>query len=264
MSADLGSDRNWYHTIDFPDGTTTPGFFDTRDAPRNVQWPASLAGGRCLDVGTYDGFWAFELEKRGARDVVALDIDDPEEIDWSYDNRVSGPADMRAWKAERGPGFFAAAERLGSKAQRVNCSVYRLDPEIHGTFDVVFCGALLPHLRDPVAALEAMRSVCSGQLVLVEALDPFLDIVSRRRPAAVVHPNRDQWWRVNSAGLCQLTELAGFKVDWVGPRFLIPWGPGAPKNKRSERMHAVATGRPFQRSGMLYRALVASPRPPAT
>ena len=36
--------------------------------------PESLAGVRALDIGTFDGFWAFEMERRGA-EVVAIDIE---------------------------------------------------------------------------------------------------------------------------------------------------------------------------------------------
>ena len=66
----------WYHTIDLPDGSCTPGLFDHRAATGYVAWPAAVAGGRCLDVGTFDGFWSFELERRGASEVVAIDVDD--------------------------------------------------------------------------------------------------------------------------------------------------------------------------------------------
>ena len=38
-----------------------------------MPWP-DVRGKRCLDVGTYDGFLAFELERRGAASVVATDI----------------------------------------------------------------------------------------------------------------------------------------------------------------------------------------------
>ena len=34
--------RAWYHTIDLPDGSTTPGYFDTRRVPALVEWPAAL------------------------------------------------------------------------------------------------------------------------------------------------------------------------------------------------------------------------------
>jgi predicted nicotinamide N-methyase len=36
-------------------------------------FPASFAGQRVLDVGTFDGFYAFLAEHRGAARVVAVD-----------------------------------------------------------------------------------------------------------------------------------------------------------------------------------------------
>src|SRR5689334_8986361 len=108
------STRTWYHTIDLPDGGHTNGWYDCRRAPDEVDWPPSLRGGRCLDVGTFDGFWAFELERRGAGEVVALDVDDADALDWFYDDRERGPALVHEWGSERGPGFVEAAGLVGS------------------------------------------------------------------------------------------------------------------------------------------------------
>src|SRR5215218_3870955 len=66
----------WYHTIDLAAGVTTPGWFDLRPVVDQMPWP-DVRGKRCLDVGTYDGFLAFEMERRGAAEVVATDISDP-------------------------------------------------------------------------------------------------------------------------------------------------------------------------------------------
>jgi len=252
--------RAWYHTIDLPDGTATPGYFDTRGIPALVEWPAALRGGRCLDVGTFDGFWAFEMERRGASEVVALDVDDPATLDWTFDERARGPAVVVDWGAERGPGFAEAAERRGSSVKRVNRSVYDLDPTNDGHYDVVFCGALLLHLRDPVRALEAMRTVCRGALVLVETIDPVVDLVATRVPAARFHPDWDQWWRVNSAGLVEMTRTAGFSVEWLSKRFLVPFGPGN-RDDAPDRIHTIAARRLGGR-GVLHRALRAVPRAP--
>ena len=259
-SPDAGA-HPWYHTLTFPDGSTTPGYFDTRPAVEQVRWPEEVAGGRCLDVGTFDGFWAFELERRGAAEVVALDIDNPEAADWTYDERQRMPEQIRRLNAARGPGFVEAARRMGSRAVRVDKSVYALDPDVDGMFDVVLCGALLLHLRDPIAALEAMRRVCRGSLVLVEALDPLLDLVPRLAVARI-NPDRMQWWRVNSPGLAKLVTVAGFGDIRMGPRFLITFGPGAPPGKRTGRLPGLAAHKPWVKDGMLYRSLVAKPRPP--
>jgi tRNA (mo5U34)-methyltransferase len=48
----------WYHTLELPDGYVTPGYFDLRGVSKRVPIPASLAGKRCLDLASSDGFWA--------------------------------------------------------------------------------------------------------------------------------------------------------------------------------------------------------------
>ena len=63
----------WYHTIELAPGLVTPGWFDLRPIVDLMPWP-DVRGRRCLDIGTYDGFLAFEMERRGADEVVALDI----------------------------------------------------------------------------------------------------------------------------------------------------------------------------------------------
>ena len=211
-------------------------------------------------MGTFDGFWAFEMERRGAGSVVAIDVDDPAALDWRYDERRRGPDLVRAWGAQRGPGFATAAAALGSGVERLGCSVYDLDPELHGRFDVALCGSLLLHLRDPVRALERIREVVDGELVLVEPVDPLLDLVAGRAPSAAFAPTVDMWWRANSAGLTRMLEIAGFRVTWVGRRFLTPFGGGVTHRVRPG-LHGLAAGRPW-RSGMLTRALRAVPRSP--
>jgi tRNA (mo5U34)-methyltransferase len=258
----MNEPRAWYHTIELPDGTATPGYFDTRAAPSHVVWPHSLRGGRCLDVGTFDGFWAFEMERRGAGEVVAIDVDDPTRLDWPYDRRRSGPVAISETGAGRGPGFREVAALLNSKVQRVVRSVYDLDPAVDGRFEVVLCGTLLLHLRDPVMALERMREVCAGSLVLVEEIDESLELLAGRIPTGRLHPEHDQWWRLNSAGICQAVRMAGFQVTAVGARFLIPLGPGSPPGFKLSLLSGLAARRPGQR-GLLMRAVTAVPRPPA-
>jgi tRNA (mo5U34)-methyltransferase len=80
----------WYHSIELAPGQVTPGWFDTRAAAAKVPLPERLDGKRCLDVGTWDGFWAFEMERRGADEVVALDIDDADGWDWPPRERLRG------------------------------------------------------------------------------------------------------------------------------------------------------------------------------
>jgi hypothetical protein len=106
-----------------------------------------------------------------------------------------------------------------------------------------------------------MRGICRGELVLVEALDPLLDVIARRVPCARLAPGWDQWWRVNGAGLHKIADVAGFELVEAGPRFLVPYGPGAFRGMRFGRLHSLAALR-FRERGQLHRAIRAKPRAP--
>ena len=105
--------QRWYHTIDLGNGQVTPGWFDMRPYVKHYGLPERMDGMRVLDCGTWDGFWAFEMERRGAT-VVALDVDH----EWEYDS----PPRRRPNEfpdTYRGEGFELAKEALGSNVQRV-------------------------------------------------------------------------------------------------------------------------------------------------
>jgi tRNA (mo5U34)-methyltransferase len=163
--AEQAKARSWYHTIDLGDGVVTDGWFDLRPYVSRYGLPERLDGLRALDVGTWDGFWAFELERRGA-DVVALDLDDERELDWPPRRRPSQFSDQ-----PRGAGFALAKELLDSKVERLVGSIYTARPEDLGRFDLVFCGSVLVHLRDQLLALERIAGLCRGRLVLTEPYD---------------------------------------------------------------------------------------------
>jgi hypothetical protein len=83
------------------------------------------------------------------------------------------------------------------------------------------------HLRDPVRALEAIRSVCSEWFMSVEEVSLGLSVVCRRRPVAEMRfsPDACQWWVPNAAGHQRMLEASGFEVTrTVGP-FAEPFGP---------------------------------------
>ncbi len=205
----------WYHTIDLGRGLLTEGFTDLRAfAPRAL--PGSLAGRRCLDVGTFDGFWAFEMERRGAASVVAIDVDGSEALEHPPLRRAANLAAARASGVVPGVGFAVAAEVLGSAARRVSCNVYDLDTEaIGGPVDFVLVGAILQHLRDPVRALQRVRAVLApgGCAVLVETVSSRLTLVHPRRPLGEFRAARADsaftWWVPNLSLLRAWPTAAG-------------------------------------------------------
>lgn len=206
--------RDWYHTIDLAPGTATPGYVDLRaNAPKVL--PADLSGKRALDVGTFDGFWAFELERRGAAHVYAADLDSHDETDWPPPNRARLAREMEAANAVPGERFHLAHRILGSRVERIACSIYDLEPgRVGGGVDYVVIGALLLHLRDPVKGLERVNSVLAdgGRLLIVEPFSPFLSLIPRRVALARLRALETNytWWLPNIVGLGHLLRLAGF------------------------------------------------------
>src|SRR4051812_33512280 len=217
----------WYHTVDLGDGVVTPGWFDLRPIVERMPWP-DVRGKRCLDVGTYDGFLAFELERRGASEVVAIDIGSHENWDWPPDMRATGADNLaRLAGPEKGVGFEIAKRALGSKVERVIMSVYDLSPDTPGgMFDIVTCGSLMLHLRDPMRALEAIRSVCAGQFLSAEQINLPLTAMLRRTP--VLHLNGSgelcQWFVPNAAGHRRMLFAAGFEILRSSKPYTIPYG----------------------------------------
>jgi tRNA (mo5U34)-methyltransferase len=217
-------DLRWYHTIELP-GYTTPGWFDLRPYVDRYGLPERLDGLRALDVGTWDGFWAFELERRGAN-VVAIDVDEEREYDWPPRRR---PRPFTP--TDRGQGFRVARELLGSSVERVSCNVYDASPERLGSFDLVFCGSVLIHLRDQLLALERLASVCRGRLILAEEYDRLTSLVpvalnryraDRERAVVFWVPNVRAWKRMLWTAGFEHIEGRGRFMLRVGSQFAVP------------------------------------------
>jgi len=221
--------RQWYHTLELAPGLVTPGWFDTRKLVPELPFPVALKGKRCLDVATFDGFWAFEMERRGAGEIVAIDLLDAAALDWPANSSAAVMETLGARK-DAGAGFEIARLALGSAVRRMEMSVYDLDPSVVGQFDFVYVGSLLMHLRDPVLALERVRSVCRGTLLLVDNIDLGLTVRHPRRPVAALDgAGRPWWWKMNLAALIRAVESSGFRLTAPAARAWMPVGPAHPR-----------------------------------
>ena len=210
----------WYHTLELGNGVRTPGMFDHAPVLDRYPIPRDLSGQRCLDVATMDGYWAFEMERRGASSVTALDLEDPEALDW--------PASLRHQQKQldetKGERFALARRALGSSVERVLLSAYDLGPAL-GTFDFVFCGDLLLHLKDPITPVENILSVCAGSAVIVNPITRFR--FARGRPVAQLDGiDNFAWWETNLEGLVRIVRAAGFSRVEAAEPFELPFAAG--------------------------------------
>jgi tRNA (mo5U34)-methyltransferase len=209
------AETNWYHTIDLGHGIVSSGMVDLRPIAGLVGLPDDLTGKRVLDVGTCDGFWAFEMERRGASEVVALDIDSYDDYDVPRIRRLAlrehGDAELgKIGLQPVGEPFRLAREIIGSRVKREVVNVYDLSPEKVGTFDLVFCGYLLVHLRDAATALENIFSVTKDLAIVVEPIAPDLEGFMRPLSSFVRTFSLGIWWEHNSITWKRMMAMAGF------------------------------------------------------
>lgn len=217
--AERANQIDWYHTIDLPHGVTTPGFVDHRKQIQFYGLPEDMSGMRALDIATYDGFLAFEMERRGA-EVVAIDVPTWRDIDMPmrWKERKGAELDVAT-----GDGFRLAKELLGSNVDRLEINVYDLVPEDAGTFDVVMISDLLQHLRDPLKALEKAYLVTrpEGYTIVAEVYSPSLEDFDGA-PLTLHGGYHGYAWSVfSTATLKLMMDLAGYgRVDEVS-RFAL-------------------------------------------
>lgn len=181
----------WYHVLDFPGGAVSRGNFDYRRITENFGFPARLDGKRALDVGAADGFFSFELERRGAS-VLAVDTNKfdgsvnfspsvaarehykKKYIDY-HANLAGFPDVFEAAGVPVGHRFLLAKTLKGSGVEYRNGSIYNLDA-LNEKFDVIFCGALIEHLKNPIEAVEQLRNALKDDGLCVISLSNALKV----------------------------------------------------------------------------------------
>jgi tRNA (mo5U34)-methyltransferase len=267
LAAEVAQAR-WYHGMELPGGIVTPGDYDLPDTARRIPLPESLAGKRCLDVGTRDGFWAFEMERRGAAEVVGIDVEDPELLDFPVP-RPAIEGESKDNLDRRNLAFSVAHRALGSRVERRLISVYELTAEEVGEFDFAFIGTILLHLRNPVDALAAVRRVLrpDGRLMSNDGISVPLTLLRWGEPAAEVAmmPNRPFWYLPNLAARRRMVEAAGFQVESAGRPYLMRYGEGwrHPTARVTPRQPGMMLQRLVLRRGAPHSWVIARPHPEA-
>lgn len=174
--------------------------------------PLDLTGKRVLDVGAWHGCCSFECERRGASEVIAYSLEDPNTT-----------------------GFYRLKEILNSKVQYINGTAYALAPETLGTFDVILFFGVLYHLRYPLLAIDRLRAVSRGGVfVETHVIDnyswlrrspgfirklPLIASALRRTPIwrqyekfELTANDQSNWFGPNIAAVMESFVSAGFEI----------------------------------------------------
>jgi tRNA (mo5U34)-methyltransferase len=214
----------WHQRFELAPGVHTPGASDIEWLLTAAGLPDDLSGQSVLDIGTSNGGAAFIAERRGAEEVVAVDI----------------------YAGDRF-GLLALRDFLGSQVRFVQGSVYELPSLLDESFDVVLFLGVLYHLRHPLLALDAVRSRTRG-VVLMETAVADYELGPLRNTPVVRFYESDElggdgsnWFAPSVAALMAWCASSGLE-----PQLLGAWPERAP-----ERCLVRATpdprGPPFER-----------------
>lgn len=151
----------WWHRIPLSDDYTTPGICphgNSSDFESRFGFLKDFSGKSVLDVGTYDGLFAFEAEKRGAGHITAIDL-----YQYSNDPIIANQP------------FQLAKEVLKSNI------IFRFDTlEIYNyttisselmynRFDYILHYGILYHIKNPLQHVEMLMNLANdGGTILLE------------------------------------------------------------------------------------------------
>ncbi len=209
---------HWHQKWEVFQGIFSPGGNPVDQLCAFAQLPADLSRKRVLDVGAWNGCFSFECERRGASEVIAYSLENPNES-----------------------GFNKLKSLLNSKVSYVQGSVYSLSPETLGMFDIILFFGVLYHLRYPLLAIDRIRTVSKGMVFIETHIvnsrflvrKPFTFIgqllglsllfkttpVWRQYREYELHP-RDQtnWFGPNIQAVIESFESAGFNITHLASR----------------------------------------------
>jgi tRNA (mo5U34)-methyltransferase len=220
----------WWHSVDLGKGLVTPGHKSTETLAEELEalHLPELAGKTVLDVGGWDGFFAFEAERQGASRVAVLD-----HYVWSLD--LAGqqrywrecaaagvdpePNELTEfWHPETLPGragFDTARELLDSRVNGIAGDFMTYDLDELGLWDIVLYLGVLYHMKHPLAALERLAKVTRDTAIIEteavmipgqedQALWQFF-------PGAELNHDISNWWAPTAPALTGALRAAGFR-----------------------------------------------------
>jgi tRNA (mo5U34)-methyltransferase len=161
-----------------------------------------LQGKRVLDVGSNAGYDPFMFHVLGATEILACE-----------------PFEFIAQAR-----FLESIYNTGTRFEQIGWQ--RLNPEVHGTFDLIHCNGVLYHEPNPMGMLQRIRTMLadSGQLLLGSMMLASAELSEHARFVRHDYAGDPTWWWVpGRLALRWMMEAAGLEPEALpflfdGPR----------------------------------------------
>jgi hypothetical protein len=216
MKMTVPPDCLFYQAMDLPGVGFLEGSWDHRETAGDYLGHVDFSGKQVLDVGPANGFFSFEMERRGA-EVIALDLGPHGDWD-AVPHPYVEPSVVRATLHDNvrrvENAFWFAHRALGSKVKLLHGSVYGT-PDVVSPVAIGLMGNVLQHFRDPFLAIERVAQVVTDTLIITEAMWET-DHAFLATPALRLIPRADtpycdhSWWQVSPALVIEILRLLGF------------------------------------------------------
>jgi tRNA (mo5U34)-methyltransferase len=201
----------WVHRIELGDGYVTEGLWgDGNPEIERAMADIDFTGKLVLDIGCWDGRYAFEAEQRGASQVYATDLVSQRDF-----------SDAPTFE-------IARAARRSTVEYRPDLSVYDVETLGIRDFDVVIFAGVYYHLKDPLLAFAALHRVMrpGGTLLIEGGISEDSGCFARFYYREAYCDDHSNWWIPTVECLRQWIASAQFAVNQEYGRW------GQPRNPR--------------------------------
>jgi len=178
---------NWMYKFDLAEGITTKLHVDWLQKVHDTRYKMIFSKIdplfkdrwneiKCLDVACNEGFFGFELCKRGCKEVIAFDA---RAVNIEKAQLIQNHFDYKNIK------FFLD-------------DIYNLEEKKYGKFDLTFCLGLIYHLENPILALRKMREVTKQYCIIDTQTIRFDPKKENDNTIKVANGSKDDIWETES------------------------------------------------------------------
>lgn len=186
---------SFWHKVKLKDNEYTPGIIDVQNFRKDYLFDEiSFQDKTVLDVGCWDGYFSFESEKKGAKEVVSLDNT------------------KFRWGGMDGYNFLH--QYYNSNAKFVEGDVRNLTSSLKDKkFDIVLCYGVLYHISDPLIALKNLFNVANEYLILegifYRSPEKKLELID----CGIYGEDRSNIYRMSHGYINYISKMYGFKIE---------------------------------------------------